>query len=318
MSDCIKQSRIKPTLAYTTFRNGLEGLGLRYRLIYVFNDMITTNETYMSLYSFIVRQNNLENTKDHCGSIYNQLMNGNTRNDIETYCSYLIYSYDISFFSKYSLEQTTTPPPHYYSKEQSEKTKAAISSETGGTDDQSKDNGIENQMISMLMGNTKDFLANYEGQIEIINESPIDYNDEGYGLYPEDYFCLYYRYNWKEKKIIKFKDHEKRRNRLYVDACIMRRIKPDITFQELLYNLVLRRQRYYDNSDGVLTNKFLIEKTYQVLNLESSKILSFAPSRHGLYRVDKDYCQKIGMTPRSYSRVVAGKIRQQGIAKWYD
>ena len=98
----------------------------------------------------------------------------------------------------------------------------------------------------------------------------------------------------------------------------MRRIKPDITFQELLYNLVLRRQRYYDNSDGVLTNKFLIDQARKVLSAESSKIQSLNPCKHGLYRVDKDYCQKIGMTPRSYSRVVAGKIRFQEIAKWYD
>jgi hypothetical protein len=176
----------------------------------------------------------------------------------------------------------------------------------------------EDEIINLLMQDPRAFLDYCEGHIEIISESKIEYNENGYGFYPDDYFCLFYRYNWKEKKIIKFKDHEKRRNRLYIDACIMRRIKPDITFQELLYNLVLRRQRYYDNSDGVLTNKFLIDQARKVLSAESSKIQSLNPCKHGLYRVDKDYCQRIGMTPRSYSRVVAGKIRFQEIAKWYD
>ena len=64
--------------------------------------------------------------------------------------------------------------------------------------------------------------------------------------------------------------------------------------------------------------KFLIDQARKVLSAESSKIQSLNPCKHGLYRVDKDYCQRIGMTPRSYSRVVAGKIRFQEIAKWYD
>ena len=97
-------------------------------------------------------------------------------------------------------------------------------------------------MIDLLMHDTNDFLAYYKGRVEEIRETRIDYNEDGYGLYPDDYFCLYYRFDWKKKKICRFKDHEKRRNRLYIDACIMRRIKPDASFMELLYNLVLRRQ----------------------------------------------------------------------------
>ncbi len=98
----------------------------------------------------------------------------------------------------------------------------------------------------------------------------------------------------------------------------MRCIKPDATFQDLLYNLVLRRQRYYDNSDGVLTNNFLIQKVCQVLSMDYSVLQSINPSKHGLYRVDKTYCYMNGITPKSYSRVVAGKIHQKEIAKWYN
>lgn len=67
--------------------------------------------------------------------------------------------------------------------------------------------------------------------------------------------------NWKDgkPKVLKYKDGERRRKRLYVDALMMRAIKPNATFLELLYNLVLRRKYFYDNSDKVLTNEVLIE-----------------------------------------------------------
>lgn len=307
---------LKPSIAYTTSSNGVVGKGFRYRLIFVLDKKIKSEMLYKSLYSYITDQINLRDTKDDCGSICNQLMNGNTKIDIETYCSNVIYSFNSSFFSKWSSEYTTPPPPRVYSNDHSEK------QQIYNAQNLFAHNGDEmiadDEIINLLMQDPRAFLDYCEGHIEIISESKIEYNENGYGFYPDDYFCLFYRYNWKEKKIIKFKDHEKRRNRLYIDACIMRRIKPDITFQELLYNLVLRRQRYYDNSDGVLTNKFLIDQARKVLSAESSKIQSLNPCKHGLYRVDKDYCQRIGMTPRSYSRVVAGKIRFQEIAKWYD
>ena len=265
MSEFIVHCSIKPTLAYTTASNGKQGKGYRYRLIYVFNGRISTEALYKSLYFYIAEQNNLENTKDKCGSICNQLMNGNPYSNIETYCSYLIYDLNSEIFSECSLEYTNSLSPHYYSKEHFEnkkqqknsKSKIRIEDTPGGAD-----------MIDLLMHDTNDFLAYYKGRVEEIRETRIDYNEDGYGLYPDDYFCLYYRFDWKKKKICRFKDHEKRRNRLYIDACIMRRIKPDASFMEFLYNLVLRRQRYYDNSDGVLTNRFLIEKVNQVLSMD--------------------------------------------------
>ena len=122
MSDFIVHCSIKPTLAYTTTSNGKQGKGYRYRLIYVFDDRITTEALYKSLYFYITEQNNLENTKDKCGSICNQLMNGNPYCNIETYCSYLIYDLK-DVFSKCSLEYTKSLSQHYYSKEHFENKK---------------------------------------------------------------------------------------------------------------------------------------------------------------------------------------------------
>jgi len=269
MTDFIERCAIKPTMAYTTASNGEVGKGFRFRLIYVFNDKITTEALYKSIYSYVLEQNNMKDTKDKCGSVCNQLMNGNSKSNIETYCSHIIYKLDSELFSKCSLELTTLPSPHYYSKEHFEK-KDSIPNEESNCQETEK--GKVADIIASLMSDARAFLAFYDGKIEIIQETNIEYNDEGYGFFPDDYYRLFHRYSWKEKKIRKFKDHEKRRNRLYVDACLMRRIKPEASFLDLLYNLVFRRQLYYDNSDGVLTNNILVEIVLKVLNLDSSVI----------------------------------------------
>ncbi len=90
----------------------------------------------------------------------------------------------------------------------------------------------------------------------MIIETPLDYNPDGYAFFPARFYKLNVRIDWSKQKpaVNKYKNGERRRKRLFIDALIIRAIKPNVTFIELLYNLVLRRKLYYDNSDGVLTN----------------------------------------------------------------
>ena len=82
MKDFLEGCVLKPSIAYTTSSNGVVGKGFRYRLIFVLDKKITSVILYISLYSYITDQINLRDTKDDCGSICNQLMNGNTRIDV--------------------------------------------------------------------------------------------------------------------------------------------------------------------------------------------------------------------------------------------
>lgn len=88
MSEFLKRPIIKPTLAYTTFSNKI--LGYRYRLLYCFSEPIDA-QTYVPLYRWICAYIGLSKTKDHCGHVTNQLMNGNSLADIELYLSNRIY-----------------------------------------------------------------------------------------------------------------------------------------------------------------------------------------------------------------------------------
>ena len=154
----------------------------------------------------------------------------------------------------------------------------------------------------------------------IIDETPLDYNIDGYALIPDVYYKLNIRIDWtnEKPKINKYKDGERRRKRLYIDALIMRAIKPNVTFLELLYNLVLRRKFFYDNSDGVLTNKILIEYAQTILKMNMNEIYALHPSKHGIFKTDAVYCSEHGLSRRSHSRTVRKWLNYQNIGGWYD
>ena len=118
---------------------------------------------------------------------------------------------------------------------------------------------------------------------------------------------------------MKYRDGEGRRKRLYVDALMIKAIRPDITFMELLYNLVFRRQHYYDNSDGVLENRLLIEDTNAVIAMSSEEIFArIGNSRHGKFSTDPVWCSLHNVTRRKHSRTVAKMINYEKIGEWYD
>lgn len=98
----------------------------------------------------------------------------------------------------------------------------------------------------------------------------------------------------------------------------MRLILPDATFVDLLYNTVLRRRNYYNNSDNLLTNERLRDDIVSVLSYSISDLDFISSSKHGRFKVDKVYCQEHNTTPRKYSRAVAKILHQQDISKWYN
>lgn len=130
---------------------------------------------------------------------------------------------------------------------------------------------------------------------------------------------LYTRYGYKEGKhvISRFRDGEKRRNRLFIDGCIIRKIRPDIRFLELLYNLVHRVYFYYDNSDGVLSDMLLIRKAYDVMNYDVESMV-FESLDAGRVTTSPGYCKLHNLQRRAYGQVAAKMERYAAIREWYN
>lgn len=102
----------KPSIAYTTFSDGMNG-SYRFRLIYLFDKHITSAEEYKYLYYRIINMIGLEQTKDNCGSVSAQLMNGNSRNYVRVFCSNYVWD-KLSFLQNCQLESYTHIPPSQY------------------------------------------------------------------------------------------------------------------------------------------------------------------------------------------------------------
>ena len=291
LANYLEKPYMKPTLAYTTFSNKKNG-SYSYRLIYCFLEQIDA-QMYEPLYISICSYVGLTNTKDDCGRVLSQLMNGNSQPYMEYYLSNRIYGISdfvqISHLRLYCREDNMYNPKRLNCKKEF-----------------NSNNSINNKIITDLNRlELPVFLAEY-ARLGIVEQTKLDYNEDGYCLIPDSFMKVFNRIVWTNKhaRISKFKDGEGRRKRLFTDACIIRKIEPDITFEKLLYNLVYRRMRYYDNRDNVLTNKVLIEKAKYVLSLPMDKMDVLSPTKHGKFTTSKEYCNAHNLNRVSYARKV--------------
>lgn len=84
----------KPTFAYETFSNGKENL-YSYRLVFIFNDKLNA-KTFEKVYEKLCILTDLSATKDHCGKVITQLMNGTSLNAY-LYVSNIVYTLENDF-----------------------------------------------------------------------------------------------------------------------------------------------------------------------------------------------------------------------------
>lgn len=85
LADC----QLKPTFAYETFSNCLNG-PQSYRLVYIFEERLNAAQ-FVEMYDKLCRMTNLSDTRDHCGKVITQLMNG-TNKGAYVWSSDIIYS----------------------------------------------------------------------------------------------------------------------------------------------------------------------------------------------------------------------------------
>lgn len=78
LKDFVEVCPLKPTIGYESFSNGVNDL-YSYRLVYILEDKLSAIQ-YPLVYDKICNLCKLTNTKDHCGKVLTQLMNGTNAN----------------------------------------------------------------------------------------------------------------------------------------------------------------------------------------------------------------------------------------------
>lgn len=310
MWDFIERATIKPTVGYTTASDNPDQQLYCFRLCYVFKENISTQSQYKSLCKAItsmLKQDIPQIVFDSHGFTVAQYMNGNGSGNCEITSTSYIYS-----LSDFNLQY----------KESSHEEKKSVEDK-----DFSKfitDFEFLHDFKSLIPLTLRD---KYDRKYPFFDKSPLIQMD-GYFIYPEDYTEIKRRkridsFAKSDKELILFsrlkliKDGEGRRNKLYTGCLIRRQIKPDVTFEHLLMNLVMERLYYFDNSDKVLTNSVLMDIAYNALSvpLEEINIPRYRPHD---FRIDKSYCTANGVSVRKQ----CGKIRRdrtdEMIGEYYD
>lgn len=322
MKEFVRHLPRQPTVYYTTPSNGKNGK-YRYRLCYLFNQDIKDSQTFSTLYNGIVNSFRMSYPdypdKDKCGGVSAQYMNGNGTPNCEVYSTDCVYT-----LGDFNVSYTTT-------KASTDNFKVSQAPKKRSNKDESKefpftDLEFKADFFSM---SPNDLIVKYYQRYHFFDSTELEYNEEGYALIGEDYRQIFRRWyldistDDKGREHIatvlrKRRDGDKRRYYMYLSALIRKQIMPDITFEHLLYNLVCERQYFYDNSDRVLTNQFLMEKALTVINTPIEKISLGSYRKRPKYKIDREFCRKNGIKPVALSNMVRSKLYTEKIGEFYD
>lgn len=322
MKEFVKHLPRQPTVYYTTPSNGKNGK-YRYRLCYLFNQDIKDSQTFSTLYNGIINSFRVSYPdypdKDKCGGVSAQYMNGNGTPNCEVYSTDCVYT-----LGDFNVSYTTT-------KASTDNFKVSQAPKIRSNKDESKESPFTDLEFKadFFSMSPNDLIPKYSQRYQFFDSTELEYNEEGYALIGEDYRQIFRRWyldistddkgrEHKATVLRKRRDGDKRRYYMYLSALIRKQIMPDITFEHLLYNLVCERQYFYDNSDRVLTNQFLMEKALTVINTPIEKISLGSYRKRPKYKIDREFCRKNGIKPVALSNMVRSKLYTEKIGELYD
>ena len=90
---------------------------------------------------------------------------------------------------------------------------------------------------------------------------------------------------------------------------------PDMSLEQLVYNLVRERDEYYCNKDGQLRESVLIDIAKNAFKYRDIPIQSKNKKK---YKVNKDYWAEYGIKPNEAKNVIRGKLHEEEVLAVYD
>lgn len=327
----------KPSLAYTTYSNGKATEFYRYgfRLVYVFDDPIKSITEFDSLYYAIAAANNLCQRKHPDGTKYefdyrkvNQQYYGGGTNS-ESLRTDIIYS--ISDFTGY-VEAGMSLMKSLHPTKAKSKPKTTAGSPCQNNIRKKEENYIKGQAYysevdspfykDLSSMSPKEFILKYEPiyhkrYMQSLSTPLILSKDGKYFLYPDDYQEIKRNWGYDEtgKRCVRpWLGGSGRRKRLYVTAQIMKFNVPDISREELIYNLVVERYYYYDNSDKKLSNSELKRIVDNALAID----FNLSPCKHPAFKVNPEYCIANDINGNQAKNMIRSKLKESQILAHYD
>ena len=249
VEDYIEQLTFIPTFAYTSYSDS--PTKRKFRLCYVMSQPLNSLEEYKEVANTIhytAEQDTQEPISDKCGEKASQYFNGTNLNaGAELYKYYVVY--DRADFPTIEQEQVD--------EDLNAKVKCEFDKDT---------------VKAMETQSYQRFMHRNSLKYQYFYQSEIDWQDgEKWRAVDDSFVSLCYR--WRGTgEIEKYKDGEHRRRKLKTYACLRRIIKPTVTPTELLFNLYVDRERFFDNSDAALTIEVLKTKVNAAFSMSVEEI----------------------------------------------
>lgn len=320
MQDVLAGMRYQPTIAYTSCNNGQEG-DCRFRLVYFFDEPIRSQEEYCNMVFAILYSNGIGvGNVDSKSFEVQQYFNGNGTGNIELitndilYCKkdfnlYYINYYLIKGYMKKDIKESVN-------KHKSLKDIQYVSNDTFEFTDKEFEEDFKRLGI-------KEIIEKYIGVFPDIQRTPLQNVDEDTMavLLPEDFVSI--NPKWKmidgEPRIVKIKDGEGRRNKLFTYGILRRLINPDISYDNLVFNLLSDFYNYFTNinAKNIIGKADIMAIAACVMKEDLGKY-DHLRGTNKEFEVNLAYCEKHNVSKKSASNMFRKMMRWEKIGELYD
>lgn len=311
----------KPTIIYTTYSN-IDNINNRFRLIYIFNEPIRSNEYYRGIANTIVYniQKEIEgfDLKDKTCLNASQQFAGNGNDNI-------VYYYNDNIFCPTDFgidEKYFSNSKSILRKERKNNIQTDLETPIGNSE------FMKDFWSTSYKKNEEIFIRKYAEIYPFLEATPLPETDSDipYILLPDNYVKIA-RYWYKEPLTksdgtIVYKSHAVKlkpghRRKLLYDGCLLRKIMlPKITVEHLLYSLVCERRYYVDNQDKVITNKILYQIAKDAWNDTERSIKPKKEKKQ--FVVNPKFCEKYGISKQAARNIAVKMLLDLQLKQLYD
>lgn len=321
---------VVPTIAYSTFSHGIKGN--RYRLLYFFDEPITSKEVYKCIYSFICKECNLKLT-DNCGKNIVQACIG-SRHD----CNYIFTNEVLCIgdilneYREYKelMENIRTSKDNDKSNNFEIKDNKAVNGQIDRIYKNKEEESnihfccpvmpsredlsthLDKEFLDDYFSNMNysELLSKYQDKYEYFDRTPLPKVDSTIPIIilPENYVEIK-RFRFKEslynkfgeyigykERVVKIRDGQGRRRKIYTSTLLRKVMRPDISFPHLLYCALYDLYHYCYNVSDPIGKKCLYDV---VINAARKKPYDALIQRSRLskkYVANPDYCARYGVS----------------------
>ena len=168
----------------------------------------------------------------------------------------------------------------------------------------------------------KDIITKYENIYPNIEHTPLPKTDADipYILFPSDYIEIMRDCRKNEDDIAKkLKDGHGRRKRLFNNGILRRKINPNITFENLVYNLLYELHYYISNrnAENIIGKNEIMIIARDVMKADLSKY-EYKAVRDKDWIVNDEYCKKYDLSPNQVKNIARKAINHLKIHELYD